>query len=445
MNTVADLKISMFTRLLSACMAAASLSMTVSCGGGGGNSPTGPGHTTGQVPDAQPDAPSPGDTITPRTSPGPSAERVLDYLLWHASGGPWEGCCGPYQHDPGLVRFTSTPTVRLATGMTGRERASALYAVGLVNRALPYDRHLRIGPNAPSVVARTGGDLAGRVPDGQIFIEFHRDQASGRASPGVAHQDVSTVYDDQQGRWEKKHLRAAQVEIDGEFFDDKPDWQLVSVVVHELLHSLGLQGHPDDEFSDSTMYNAWFRLDGSLTAIDAAGILALYTRLPAASEPEDLSVTSLGEWEEEATNLTRSFSAVSFGVRHANGVTMPWTMGQEPTRALSENQQIRGTVTWNGDLIGYTPDLDAVQGDAMVSVDLGTMNGRADFIDLETGDGATWSTGNLGYTITVGGNYLRSTGGDAGTVNGQFYGASHEGVGGSVERTDLTAAFGATR
>jgi hypothetical protein len=53
--------------------------------------------------------------------------------------------------------------------------------------------------------------------------------------------------------------------------------------------------------------------------------------------------------------------------------------------------------------------------------------------------------GHFDYTITVGANYLRSTGGDAGTVNGQFYGANHEGVGGSVERVDLTGAFGTAR
>ena len=38
-----------------------------------------------------------------------------------------------------------------------------------------------------------------------------------------------------------------------------------------------------------------------------------------------------------------------------------------------------------------------------------------------------------------------SSGGDTGTVNGQFYGTGHEGVAGSVERDDLIAAFGAER
>ena len=37
-----------------------------------------------------------------------------------------------------------------------------------------------------------------------------------------------------------------------------------------------------------------------------------------------------------------------------------------------------------------------------------------------------------------------STGGDDGTLHGRFYG-SRQGVAGTVERADLTAAFGARR
>ena len=178
---------------------------------------------------------------------------------------------------------------------------------------------------------------------------------------------------------------------------------------------------------------------------DAAGILALYMRLGTDTEPEHLSITRLGAWEGETTDLTRSLSQVSFGVRHANEVTMPWTTGVEPAQALADNSRLPGTATRNGDLIGFPPTLDGVQGDAEISVNLGTMNGRADFTGLENEDGSTWGDRDLGYAITVGTNYLRSTGGDTGTVNGQFYGPNHEGVGGSVERVDLTAAFGARR
>ena len=104
--------------------------------------------------------------------------------------------------------------------------------------------------------------------------------------------------------------------------------------------------------------------------------------------------------------------------------------------------------------MGFTPDEEAVAGDAAIRVDLATLTGRADFTDLakfpkgeipSLGAGTLWLDGDLGYTITVGGNYLHSTGGDDGTVNGRFYGRAHEGVAGSVEREDLTATLGGLR
>lgn len=391
-----------------------------------------------------------------RSSDGQSAARVADYLEVHASGGPWAGAGGDYSHPPGLVRFASPPAVRLTTGMTERERAIALYGVALVNRALPYGQHLRTGPDAPSVVAQDGGDLAGKVPDGEVFIEFHRARVSGRASPAVAHQDVSLTHDDNQGRWEKKRLRASQVEIDAEYFDSQPDHVAVSVLVHELLHAIGLQGHvPGQRFSDSNMYNAWFRLDGSLPAIDMAAVQVLYTRLGEETEPEELSAMSFGSWSREIVHLAGELDGTTFGVRHSNGISTPWTAGTEPSRALADNPRLSGTATWSGGLLGFTPALVPVGGNAELSVDLATMNGNADFTELQSwsagsapgalGSGETWNTGSLRYTITVGGNYLRSIGGDDGTVNGQFYGPDHEGVAGSLEREDLTAAFGGKR
>ena len=56
-----------------------------------------------------------------------------------------------------------------------------------------------------------------------------------------------------------------------------------------------------------------------------------------------------------------------------------------------------------------------------------------------------WNTGSLGYDISVEGNFIRNTGGDDGDLIGTFYGPSHEGATGTLERIDLTAAFGGIR
>lgn len=47
--------------------------------------------------------------------------------------------------------------------------------------------------------------------------------------------------------------------------------------------------------------------------------------------------------------------------------------------------------------------------------------------------------------IAVLGNTFRETGGDAGRLTVVIAGHSHEATGGTLERTDLTAAFGASR
>ena len=106
-------------------------------------------------------------------------------------------------------------------------------------------------------------------------------------------------------------------------------------------------------------------------------------------------------------------------------------------------------------LLGISPDAAAVAGDAEIGVNLATLAGRMDFTNLETwaartapgeaGTGTRWLDGDLGYTIAVRGNTFRETGGDDGRVTGIFVGREHEGATGTLERSDLTAAFGAAR
>ena len=146
---------------------------------------------------------------------------------------------------------------------------------------------------------------------------------------------METESDASQRRWEKKRLRAASVEMDREFFRGRPDHQAVSVLVHELMHSLGLQGHVDaPTFQDSNIYDAWFRVDGSLPAFDAAALQALYTRPGEETEPEALSDLSSGAWSRETIHLGGEIGDIAFGVRHGNGVSMPWTSGTEPSSAV---------------------------------------------------------------------------------------------------------------
>ena len=59
--------------------------------------------------------------------------------------------------------------------------------------------------------------------------------------------------------------------------------------------------------------------------------------------------------------------------------------------------------------------------------------------------GDLWGDGDLIYRIEVLGNTFREAGGDDGTLTGIFVGRGHEGAAGTLERDDLTGAFGAER
>ena len=104
-----------------------------------------------------------------------------------------------------------------------------------------------------------------------------------------------------------------------------------------------------------------------------------------------------------------------------------------------------------------TDDFTPVGGAADLTVELATLDGQLDFTNLEhwptesnvapgmVGSGETWGDGDLHYMVDVRGNTFVQTGGDEGTITGAFFGPVHEAMGGTLERDDLTAAFGGTR
>ena len=85
-------------------------------------------------------------------------------------------------------------------------------------------------------------------------------------------------------------------------------------------------------------------------------------------------------------------------------------------------------------------------------MDIESLDGQLGFSGLESwaaqpgalGTGNLWGNGNLQYDITVRGNTFAQTGGDGGVVTGVFVGVIHNGMGGTLKRADLTAAFAGT-
>ena len=394
----------------------------------------------------------------------PSAERVADYFRVFLGG--IEDGASQYR-EPGFTRFSSPPTVRLMDGGTNKERALLYHAVGLINRELPQHLHLRIGSDAPHIghVEDTEANTD-TIPNGEMFVYFSDPQSAGYED-GVDAGGFANIntWDRSQIPWIKRPIRAAFVWVNDSARISQQ--HRLGILLHEMMHALGFYAHvyAEDHPSsligpsgpkDSGLHHRW---GSQLPEIDGAALRAAY-RLPNGITPDQFSVSSLGDWETTSIEIRGSIATddaqpLRFGVNLTNDVAVPWTSGIIPETDLADNRALSGSATWTGELLGFTPDLRGVRGNAEIGVNLATLNGTADFTDLqswatgqapgEIGTGEQWNTGSLNYTLQMSGNFLRSTGGANGVLIGQFYGSSHEGVAGSIERSDLTAAFGAMR
>ncbi len=237
------------------------------------------------------------------------------------------------------------------------------------------------------------------------------------------------------------------------------DHEAITLLAHELLHALGVDAHVSAQFATIMEHTgAMHQAEQNgvpkplsvLFPVDREALRALYSRLDIGDGPEDF-----GPWDARTWRIDGNGPHANFGIALRNGYAEPWAYGIRPSTTLANNRQLSGSATWTGALLGLTPSDEAVAGDAAIGVNLATMTGTADFTSLESwvarsapgaaGTGTRWLDGDLGYTIAVRGNTFRQTGGDAGTLTGIFTGRSHEGAAGTLERSDLTAAFGAAR
>ena len=259
---------------------------------------------------------------------------------------------------------------------------------------------------------------------------------------------------------ELERLREFYDEQLAEYVEAYRDYTLY-VMVHELIHAIGMNGHTDPIRVPHSVMHAEHRGDSQahiLFPVDREALLAAYSVLePGASAAQ--IVEDLGSWNDTSMHLRGEFGIsggeVAFGVASRNGLAQPWAFGPTPWTDLADNPLLSETVTWSGRLLGFTPRIEAVGGAADLAVELGTLDGQLDFTDLEhwganmapgpVGSGTTWGDGDLQYRVNIRGHTFVQTGGDEGTVTGAFFGATHEAMGGVLERTDLTAGFGGTR
>ena len=365
-----------------------------------------------------------------------------------------------------IQRYTRGPEVRIIGPADARDASLVASAVQLVNAALPDSAKMSVGDSLPNlslqhtisnvVIPFTGGQIRSRDVSGQelantIHIEFVPRSAFGASNAGAQtwlHAEASGIANSY-----------IQFNTSANVYSDREHRRPVILLAHEIMHALGLQGHPSagiDTILEGTgdiynlMQGARQQPASLLYPADREALRILYSRLDHGDSPTDF-----GPWSATSTHLHGNGAHASFGVALRNGYAEPYAYGPRPdTGSLAENRSLTGTAIWNGLVLGFTPDAEAVAGDARISVNLGTMTGGADFAGLESwaagapGDadtGSIWGDGDLRYRIAVHGNTFKRTGGDDGTLTGIFTGPNHEGTAGTLERSDLTAAFGGKR
>lgn len=358
-----------------------------------------------------------------------------------------------------VQRYESPPQVRIIGPSTASERQHVTTAIQLVNAALPEGAKITMGAPLPGFSLRdnVGSDglyySSGQERGHGIDIEFVP-AGEYRRGPNSA----AVTWGLPLGQFAYIQFNRGSVSYPSDPGRRGSSRQGTILLAHELAHALGIDQHVSGSFD--TIMEGTREIHSAkqvgiqplslLWPVDREALRVLYGRLDNGDSPADF-----GPWATGGLHVHGNGEHTGFGVVQRNGYAEPYAYGYLNHTDLADNRSLSGSVTWTGALLGLTPSAAAVAGDAEIGVNLASLTGRADFTGLETwgagaapgaeGTGTVWLDGDLGYSIRVRGNTFRETGGDAGRLTGIFTGQQHEGAAGTLERSDLTAAFGASR
>ena len=326
---------------------------------------------------------------------------------WFEQWSPW----------PDVVVAPSVPS-----GLTTLEEAVVIYrAMAIINRALPPQRRLPTMGGQYSLDGVVYGDgfdaISRNITPGRIHVEVLSFDRDGADFGGFANTDgtkgYAFVHEDQMD-----NLNSA-----------------VNSMVHEILHALGLRGHPQHIHTSALSYRQFVpNVVDNVPLIDAAMLYDMY---------------GWGYWSGNVRTVFDTVNGVQFGVHDidAGKAFIPWVdAGYMPEPQVD----LKGRATWTGSLVGKTTALGKnVSGDVELRMNFGTLDGWANFDRLRTWDDkGWWNKSGWRYDLFMVGDapYFFS-GDDDGIpdVVGAFYGWNAEVAAGTLQRPEITAAFGAER
>ena len=397
-----------------------------------------------------------------RVRDGLGTSELLAYLHEDAtalvSSGPEGDPEQEFFPDGLLLRFQAVPaTVRVADGARPELIDETVHVVQLLNAALPLDWQIRFDHDPGS----TG--LAS-PPDGEILIAFgpQADWSLPGGPPvgeeiGLALSRYNPVPTGNPDIPLVLEITGGQVWVDPTRTHGD---ERLGVIAHEILHVLGRQHADPHRFPETIMVPGGG--DGPtrhvLHPLDREALFAVYDRFGTGALPDALA-TNLGHWSDTSVHILGTLDIpggeVRFGAGLRNGLLQPWVLGPDTDKDLAQDEDLGGSASWSGRLLGLTPHAEVVAGAAELSVDIRALTGHLEFTGLEMwasdaapgaiGTGSPWLDGDLSFGVAVHGNSFVRTGGDAGAVTGVFFGKSHEGMGGVLRRRDLSGGFGGRR
>ena len=427
-------------------------------------SPTCPEGQIGTPPNCTTPEPEPEPdpvTTSQTTVRGTSAADLIDYLKDNASGGPWGNPCPEscWQRWPQLPLWEGQPIVRVREGSKPEYHRMTAKAVDLINDWLPVEHRMVMGEPA-SLYSDRDPDLGYHpvqdprdVPAGVIYVDFN--------TPHLGAQSRYNESGDRIRTDDVPRMISNLVVINADFFHAEQFHEVYGVLVHELVHAMGIPGHVyEGRHPTSIMPDGAYRGGGlpdeaglpRLPRLDGEALMTAYALYDDGETDADINSASLGPWARTIPALhgevTTGGGTTHFGAEYRTQYTRVWDEGPIPATTLAASR-LTGTATWTGELVGFTDAGTAVDGDAGITVDIADMDGTAAFTDLMAGS-ASWGP-DLSTAISVTGNHIESTeGGGWVGFDAQFRGTGHEAVTGAFrwERLDtgnLTAAFGAAR